>query len=81
MSDLYNTKDDAIWKGNDVDSDLRERLIGLYRLGFNDPSDVIEKVRGQPVYLLSAMTADEELRLKPQNLVNSLPIRCEETAN
>jgi hypothetical protein len=42
---------------------------------------VIEKVRGEPVYLLAAMTADDVLRLKPQNLVNGLPIRCEELAN
>ncbi|OSI23802.1 DUF6352 family protein [Bradyrhizobium canariense] len=72
---------DAIWNGNDVDSELRARLVGLYRLDFRDPSDVIEKVRGEPVYLLAAMTADEELRLKPQNLVTGLPIRCEEAAN
>jgi hypothetical protein len=72
---------DAIWNGNDLDSELRARLVGLYRLDFRDPSDVIEKVRGEPVYLLAAMTADEELRLKPQNLVTGLPIRCEEAAN
>ena len=72
---------DAIWNGNDVDSELRGRLVGLYRLDFRDPSDVIEKVRGEPVYLLAAMTEDEVLRLKPQNLVTGLPIRCEEAAN
>ena len=72
---------DAIWNGNDVDSELRARLVGLYRLDFRDPSDAIERVRGEPVYLLAAMTADEELRLKPQNLVTGLPIRCEEAAN
>jgi hypothetical protein len=72
---------DAIWNGNDMDSALQGRLVGLYRLNFNNPSDVIEKVRGEPVYLLAAMTADEVLRLKPQNLVNGLPIRCEEAAN
>jgi hypothetical protein len=33
------------------------------------------------VYLLAAMTADEELRLKPQNLVTGLPIRREEAVN
>jgi Family of unknown function (DUF6352) len=72
---------DAIWNGKDMDSALQTRLVGLYRLNFNDPSDVIEKLRGEPAYLLAAMTADEMLRLKPQNLVNGLPIRCEEAAN
>ena len=41
----------------------------------------MEKVRGEPVYLLAAMTADEVLRLKPQNLVTGLPIRHEEAVN
>jgi hypothetical protein len=72
---------DAIWNGNDTGSALQGRLVGLYRLSFRNPSDVIAKVRGEPVYLLAAMTADEVLRLKPQNLVNGLPIRCEEAAN
>jgi hypothetical protein len=30
---------------------------------------------------LAAMTADGMLRLKPQNLVTGLPIRCEEAVN
>jgi hypothetical protein len=72
---------DAIWNGKDMDRAQQARLVGLYRLNFRNPSDVIEKVRGEPVYLLAAMTADEVLRLKPQNLVNGLPIRCEEAAN
>ena len=72
---------DAIWNGNDIDAALRARLIGLYQLNFRNPSDVIEKVRGEPVYLLAAMTADEVLRLKPQNLVTGLPVRCKEAAN
>ena len=72
---------DAIWNGNDADDALQGRLIGLYRMNFRNPSDVIEKVRGEPVYLLAAMAADDVLRLKPQNLVNGLPIRCEEAAN
>jgi Family of unknown function (DUF6352) len=71
---------DAIWNENDADSALQGRLVGLYRLNFHNPSDVIEKIRGEPVYLLAA-TADDVLRLKPQNLVTGLPIRCEEAAN
>jgi hypothetical protein len=42
---------------------------------------MIEKVGGEPVYLLAAETADEVLRLKPQNLVTGLPIRQEEAVN
>lgn len=72
---------DAIWNESDTDNALQARLVGLYRLNFRNPSDVIEKVRGEPVYLLAAITADDVLRLKPQNLVTGLPVRCEEAAN
>jgi hypothetical protein len=42
---------------------------------------MIEKVRGEPVYLLAAMKSDEVLHLKPQNLVTGLPIRHGEMVN
>jgi hypothetical protein len=72
---------DALWNGNDLDEDTRSRLVGLFRLTFRNPEDMIEKVRGEPVYLLAAMTADEVLHLKPQNLVTGLPIRHGEMVN
>jgi Family of unknown function (DUF6352) len=72
---------DKIWNGNELDDPMRARLIGIYRLTFRNPMDMIEKVRGEPVYLLMAMTADEALRLKPQNLVTGLPIRHGEAVN
>lgn len=66
---------DALWKGDEIDDALRARVVGLYRLTFADPADVAEKVRGEPVYLMTAMAADKVLRLKPQNLVTGLPVR------
>jgi hypothetical protein len=72
---------DSIWHGNDLDDATRAKLVGLFRLTFLDPADMIEKVRGEPVYLLAAVTADDMLRLKPQNLVTGLPIRQMEAVN
>jgi Family of unknown function (DUF6352) len=72
---------DTIWNGNELDDAMRARLIGIYRLTFRNPLDMMEKVRGEPVYLLMAITADEVLRLKPQNLVTGLPIRHGEAVN
>jgi hypothetical protein len=72
---------DTIWNGNELDDAMRARLIGICRLTFRNPLDMMEKVRGEPVYLLMAMTADEVLRLKPQNLVTGLPIRHGEAVN
>jgi hypothetical protein len=72
---------DTLWNGSDLDEEARSRLIGLFQLTFRDPLDMIERVRGEPVYLLAAMTADEVLHLKPQNLVMGLPVRHGETVN
>jgi hypothetical protein len=72
---------DTLWSGSDLDEDTRSRLVGLFRLTFRNPEDMIEKIRGEPVYLLAAMTADEVLHLKPQNLVTGLPIRHREMSN
>ena len=66
---------DKLWQGEDLDEALRARVVGLYRLSFMDPSVMLEKVTGEPVYLMAAMTADKVLRLKPQNLITGLPIR------
>ena len=44
-------------------------------LTFRDPAIVLDKVRGEPVYLILAMTPDRLIRMKPQNLVTGLPIR------
>jgi Family of unknown function (DUF6352) len=72
---------DVLWNGNDLDEAARSRLVGLFRLTFRHPQDMIERVRGEPIYLLVAMTADHGLRLKPQNLVTGLPIRLGEMVN
>jgi uncharacterized protein DUF6352 len=72
---------DAIWNGDDLDDGTRPQLVSLFRLTFEDPTDVIENVRGQPLYLLLARNADGVLRLKPQNLIAGLPIRQVEAVN
>lgn len=72
---------DALWNGDALDEPARASVVGLYRLTFADPADMLERVRGQPVYLITAMTADKMLRLKPQNLATGLPVRNLEAVN
>lgn len=70
---------DLLWNGEELDDEMRARVVGLFRLTFRDPAVVIERVRGEPAYLILAMTPDRILRLKPQNLVTGLPVRHMET--
>jgi uncharacterized protein DUF6352 len=66
---------DMLWHGEDIDEATMARVVGLFRLKFRDPAVMIEKVRGEPVYLILAMTSDKTIRIKPQNLLTGLPVR------
>jgi hypothetical protein len=65
---------DALWNGEALDDATMARLVGLFRLTFRDPALMLDHVRGEPVYLMLAMTPDNIIRMKPQNLVTGLPI-------
>ena len=65
---------DDLYLGHDVAPERMQRLISLFRLRFDDPLQMRSDLRGKPVYLGLAMTADGLLRLKPQNLLINLPL-------
>jgi hypothetical protein len=50
------------------------RLIGLFRLDFEDPRAMRADLAGKPVYIGLAMTEAQTLKLKPQNLLLDLPL-------
>lgn len=66
---------DMLWHGEDIDETTMSRVVGLFRLNFRDPSVMLDNVRGEPVYLILAMTPEMTIRMKPQNLVTGLPVR------
>lgn len=66
LNDLYN--------GVEVDEATLYRILSLFRLEIGDPSLVAPEIAGRPLYLAMAMTDDNILRLKPQNLLVNLPL-------
>ena len=66
---------DALWNGAEIDVATRDKVVGLFRLTFCDPTIVIERLSGESIYLILAMTPDKVLRMKPQNLLTGLPLR------
>jgi hypothetical protein len=66
---------DALWNGEALDAATRARIVGLYRATVRDAEVVLDKAKGEPIYLILAMTTDGKLRMKPQNLVTGLPLR------
>jgi hypothetical protein len=74
--DVEGTKiGDKLWHGDPVEEDALNRVIGLFRLTFRDPSVMLDKVRGEQVYMILAMTPEKVIRMKPQNLITGLPVR------
>jgi hypothetical protein len=71
---------DTLWNGEELDENSQGRIVGIYRLNFREPHIMVEKVKGEPVYLILAMDVDNILRMKPQNLVTGLPIKHLEAA-
>jgi hypothetical protein len=63
-----------LYRGDAPDADRLQRLIGLFRLDFADPLEMRADIAGKPVYLGLAMSAEQTLRLKPQNLLVNLPL-------
>ena len=66
LNDLYD--------GKSLDDERKRRILALFELRFADRSMVRPAVAGRPVYLGLAMTADNKLSLKPQNLLVNLPL-------
>ncbi len=65
---------DLLWNGEEIDDAIMSRTVGLFRLTFNDPAVMLDKVKGEAVYMILAMTSDKTIRMKPQNLLTGLPI-------
>jgi len=64
----------ALYKAEDVAQAELDRMVALFRLEFRNASDTVAEMSGRPVYLGLACRPDRTLRLKPQNLVTSLPL-------
>jgi hypothetical protein len=63
-----------LWNGEAVDPEALGRIAALFRLDFADPAEMLPRVAGRPVYLALAMDQAKRVRLKPQNLLENLPL-------
>lgn len=66
---------DQLWHGATLDDRTMARVLALFRLTFADADLVVDAVGREPVYLILAMTSDQLVRMKPQNLLLGLPIK------
>jgi hypothetical protein len=66
---------DRLWHGEQLDERSAGRVLALFSLTFADASAVADEMQGEPVYLILSMNSDQQLRMKPQNLLTGLPIK------
>jgi hypothetical protein len=57
-----------------LEAEELEKIICLFRLDFIDESAVAKAQAGKPVYLAIALNEQQQLKLKPQNLLFNLPL-------
>jgi hypothetical protein len=57
-----------------VEADELQKVICLFRLDFIDEAAVAKAQAGKPVYMAIAMNDQQQLKLKPQNLLFNLPL-------
>lgn len=63
-----------LYLGHALDPDQEHSLLALFRLDFDHTTVAQPELAGYPVYLAIAMTSEQELQLKPQNLLLNLPL-------
>jgi hypothetical protein len=62
-----------LWSGGEVEPGRMRNLLAILALQFDDPSAMRADIRGRTVYL--ALSCDEGVvKMKPQNLLSSLPL-------
>jgi Family of unknown function (DUF6352) len=66
---------DLLWQGEELDDSITNRIIGLFRMQFQDSREIIDSIAAEPVFAIMAMDQNKILRMKPQNLVTGLPLR------
>ncbi|TWB87128.1 hypothetical protein FBZ93_12359 [Bradyrhizobium macuxiense] len=66
---------DRLWHGETLDDRTMARVLALFRVTFADAHLVVDAVRREGVYLILAMSPDQVVRVKPQNLLTGLPIK------
>jgi hypothetical protein len=63
-----------LYKKELVEADELQKVICLFRLDFIDEAAVAKAQAGKPVYMAIAMNDQQQLKLKPQNLLFNLPL-------
>jgi hypothetical protein len=63
-----------LWAGGQIDQGRMQRILALFSLQFDDPAAMRADIAGRTLYLALSATEEGVVRMKPQNLLTSLPV-------
>ena len=64
----------ALWAGDTVEQGRMRNIVALFGMQFAEPAAMRPDIAGRTVYLALSADAAQEVRMKPQNLLTSLPL-------
>jgi len=64
-----------LYNGGLLRQDEQQRIVALLELRMDDTAGLADAARGAPVILALAMNPQNEVRMKPQNLLINFPVR------
>ncbi|WP_321336076.1 DUF6352 family protein [Breoghania sp.] len=65
----------ALYQQTPLEPEALARIVALFRMDFENSEDLIETMHGKPVWIGLAMSPDQRLKVKPQNLLTNLPLK------
>lgn len=65
----------ALYEEKPLGAEDQARIVALFRMDFEERGDVIDAMKGKPVWLGMAMASGNHLKVKPQNLLKNLPLK------
>jgi hypothetical protein len=63
-----------LWAGSQVEQGRMRNIVALFGMQFAEPAMMRPDIAGRTVYLALSANAEQEVRMKPQNLFTNLPL-------
>ena len=63
-----------LWSGAQVEQGRMRNILALFALQVEEPAAMRADIAGRTLYLALSANAEQEVRMKPQNLLTSLPL-------
>jgi len=64
----------ALWASEPVEQGRMRNIVALFGMRFAEPAAMRADIAGRTVYLALSANAEQEVRMKPQNLLTNLPL-------